>query len=453
MNRQSEYAALTAQLAETPLRLDYTVDRALPRFDKWKKRRRLRRGFGIPLGTLAALCAAFVILVNASPAFAAAARSVSWLAAFTDYVEWNPALGRAADAGYGQSIGQSQTKDGVTITVEGAFSDEKQINLYYTVTTDDGRQVDVLPFLYAAGSDEAHGGSCELGSGDGRLLHAFWDYSGGETPPQDVKIVMQVYPQTSQHDFANAPHSDISFRFTLADAAKTKWTHLGAGTAFTLDGQKFTLTDLAVSPTQTRLYLRADSANTARLSGAFFYLEDESGRRYGEASLGLQEANTLYGPDVDGVTLVCQDSPYFTGSEHLKLCFTGATWLDKARRDPDEGNALPVRVDLESQTAEGLPEGVRFESAERTESGWKLAFSVPTIPGISGYSLFSGSPCAQDGTSLDSSLTNTFTAAPLGRVRFLQTFTVDNYSGTELWLHPCFTGVTVFPDPLTVALK
>jgi len=55
MNRQSEYAALTAQLAETPLRLDYTLDRALPRFDKWKKRRHIRRAVGIPLGSLAAL--------------------------------------------------------------------------------------------------------------------------------------------------------------------------------------------------------------------------------------------------------------------------------------------------------------------------------------------------------------------------------------------------------------
>lgn len=93
---QERSDTLPAELSETPLRLDYTVDRALPRYETWRKRRKLKRVFGIPLVTLAAVCAAFVILVNASPAFAETARSVSWLSELADYVALDPALDRTA---------------------------------------------------------------------------------------------------------------------------------------------------------------------------------------------------------------------------------------------------------------------------------------------------------------------------------------------------------------------
>lgn len=115
MDRNAEYSALTAALSDPPLKLDYSVDRAWLRYAKWKKRRCVRRAFGIPLGLLAAVCAAFVVLANTLPAFAAAAERVPWLADITDYVQRFPGLDRAVDTGAAQPVGQEQAKDGFTI--------------------------------------------------------------------------------------------------------------------------------------------------------------------------------------------------------------------------------------------------------------------------------------------------------------------------------------------------
>jgi len=281
MDRNAEYNALMASLSETPLKLDYAVDRAQPRYRKWKKRRCIKRAFGIPLGTVAALCAAFIVLVNASPAFAAAASRVPWLAEFADHVQILPSLDRAADAGYVQPIGQTKTKDGITIRLVGAFSDEQQVNLYYTVTTDDGRQVAAVPLLYTPDGDEARASEFENGVENGGLLRCVWDYQNGEKPPQNFKLVMQIYKDIKNLDPKKDAHTDLSFKLQLTDAAETQWMQLGAGTAFTVDGQHFSLTDVSVSPMLAQMNIRAEQSNTALMESIFFYLEDENRKRYG----------------------------------------------------------------------------------------------------------------------------------------------------------------------------
>ena len=454
MGRNAEYEALLSELSDTPLKLDYTVDRARPRFEKWKKRRRIKRAIGIPLGSLAALCAAFVILVNASPAFAETAKSVPWLASFADYVQFYPSLDRAADAGYVQAIGQTQTKDGITIKLDGAFSDERQINLYYTVTTDDGRKVNAIPTLYTDASDEAQNCSCELGGDNGQLMHAAWEYTGSVKPPQDCKMVMKVYERNNLSDIKNSPHTDLVFKFKLTDAAKTNWTHLGAGTSFTLGGQKFTLTDAAVSPTQTRLYVRGDPANTAYARNILFYLEDENGTRYGEHAAGTYaEGSELSGIGGDGLTFVCDDSPYFSGCKHLTLCITTVSWMDKTQFDSKTGREKPIYIDLANKTADNLPEGVSFEYAERANGGWKVGFSAPEYKGGASHSIFQDYPLDKDGKAISSTLTTSFESVELPGQRFQQHFTLNNYSADEVWLCPAFTSVREFNEPIRITVK
>lgn len=62
------------------------------------------------------------------------------------------------------------------------------------------------------------------------------------------------------------------------------------------------------------------------------------------------------------------ESPYFSGSDRLTLCITGARWLEKEHER--------VYVDLVHQTAPWLPEGVTLTSAQRREGGWFLTFRV-----------------------------------------------------------------------------
>ena len=453
MDRNAEYNALMASLSETPLKLDYTVDRALPRFQKWKKRRCIKRAVGIPLGTLAALCAAFVVLVNASPAFAETVERVPWLADIADYVQIFPGLNRAADAGYVQPIGQTKKKDGITIKLEGAFSDEQQINLYYTVTTGDGQRVAAVPVLYAPGSGETRASSCEIGGENGSLMHCVWDYRDGEKPPQSFTLVMQVYKDIKNIDSKKDAHTDLRFKLKLTGAAKTQLIQPGKGAAFTIDGQNFSLTDVSISPTQVRMSLHAEPSNTALLESEFFYLEDENGKHYGDRSLGSAERAQYSGMDSGDRTLICDDSPYFSGCKHLTLCITAASWLDKSRFDEKLQGAGPVRIDLANKTADYLPEGVAFDYAEQTENGWKLGFSAPSYGDGISYSIFQDYPLDKNGKAALSSLTVSFESVNLPNHRFQQFFTLSNYSADEVWLCPAFTSATIPAEPIRITIK
>ena len=450
MDRSVEYNELMAELSDPPLKLDYTVDRARPRYQKWKKRRRIRRAVGIPLSCLAAVCAAFVVLVNASPAFAAAAERVPWLSEFADFVQYSPGLHRAADAGYVQPIRQTQTANGATISIEGAFSDERQINLYFTVSTDDGREVAVIPALYASGSGKKQMGGGDFGGTNGQLYHWVWDYwntNDEETPPPRCKLVMQIFESKNTVDTNEDPHTDLTFDIPLSAAAETQWIQL-TGTSLTVGGQRLTLTDVAVSPTQTRLFLRADPANTALVQDMSFYLEDETGKRY-----GLEDSTYAVSSNTGDPTLVCADSPYFTDCKHLTLCVTSARLMAKDQLD-SSGEAKPVRVDLSNKTADFLPEGVAFESAERTRNGWSLSFSAPELPNGTNCSIWSGTPLDSNGNRLQSSLTTTFESFKLGSTgRYAQRFSIDHYTGAEVWLCPDFTSLNTLAEPIRVTIK
>ena len=114
MNRNEEYRALLQELETTPPALDTAVERAMER----RRAARKRRLWGIPVGSLAACFLLFVGLVNAFPTFAAACEDVPVLGALAEAVRFSPSLSAAVEHDYVQPVGQSQTKNGITATVE-----------------------------------------------------------------------------------------------------------------------------------------------------------------------------------------------------------------------------------------------------------------------------------------------------------------------------------------------
>ena len=133
MDRNEEYKALLRELDQTPPELEYTVTRAKAR----AKRSRARRWFGVPAGTLAGAFAAFVLLVNTVPTFALACSRLPVLGDLAAAVDWSGSLSRAVEHDYVQTIGQSQTKDGVTVTAEYAIVDRRRVELFFTTENED----------------------------------------------------------------------------------------------------------------------------------------------------------------------------------------------------------------------------------------------------------------------------------------------------------------------------
>ena len=130
MNRNAEYTALLTELEPTPPALEYTVQRAVTRKKTSQKKRRL---LGVPLGSLGVCFVGFVLLVNLFPPFAYACGRVPLLRELAKAVAWSPSLSAAVENEFVQPMGISQTKNGITATVQYLIVDQKQVNIFFTL--------------------------------------------------------------------------------------------------------------------------------------------------------------------------------------------------------------------------------------------------------------------------------------------------------------------------------
>ena len=89
MNRNDEYINIIGHLEDTPVKLDYTYDRALARYKEYK-RRRTKRALLAPFLVLLLICAIFIILVNISPIFASVADTLPFIGKLAKLVSYTP---------------------------------------------------------------------------------------------------------------------------------------------------------------------------------------------------------------------------------------------------------------------------------------------------------------------------------------------------------------------------
>ena len=134
MNRNEEYHALLVELEQSPKELGNTVQKALKRESASRKK---RRAWAVFCGSLAACFACFVLLVNLSVPFARACGNIPVLRELAKAVSWSPSLSAAVENEYVQPIGQSQTENGITATIEYVIVDQKQLHIFFTLDSDD----------------------------------------------------------------------------------------------------------------------------------------------------------------------------------------------------------------------------------------------------------------------------------------------------------------------------
>ena len=143
MNRKEEYWALIRELDTVPDALEGAVDRARVR----ARRSRTGRRWGIPLGSLAGAAAAFVLLVNCSTPFAVACKGVPIIRELAEAVSFEPSLKAALEHDYMQPVIQTQTKDGVTASIQYLIVDQNNLNVFYTLRSDGDTQLEAHPEL------------------------------------------------------------------------------------------------------------------------------------------------------------------------------------------------------------------------------------------------------------------------------------------------------------------
>ena len=450
MNRNQEYEALLQELEVTPAALDGTAKRALHR----RRRERRLRIFGVPAGSLAACFAAFVLLVNLFPPFARACGNVPLLRALAQAVAWSPSLSAAVANDYVQPIGQSQTVNGITATIEYVIVDQKQVHIFFTLK---GEGYESLSAELPEFSPEQH---CAVQGADfrqkpGTLLHFTLDYLEGDVP-EGFAMAFGVTGETGEEaeggpaapsrsilDEPVRREPDVLASFTFDLAFDPTFTASGeiipVNSTFQLDGQTLTVTEAEVYPTHVRVNVEGDPDNTAWLKALDFYLENEDGERFEPISNGITASGDTDSPAMVSYRL---ESPYFARSAHLTLHITGATWLDK--------DMERIRVDLKSGTADQMPEGVELYSAERSGDGWRIEFRARSREENHFYQLFYSTYYAPDGTEYDQQVTSLL--APDDGY-FYRRLVLRDYPWDEVWLCPVCSRTTEAEVPVTIPIK
>ena len=331
MNRMEEYLALQAELTRWPPALDGTAERARRR----ARRRRRERRIGFSVGSLAGICAAFVLAVNVLPTFALACGRVPVLREIAAAVAFSPSLSAAVEHDYVQYVGQSRTSAGATITVECFLADAQQMVVFYRaegigdaavsarVLREDGTE---LTGCVITGST--------LSGGLRRMEILF-----PQAPPEHLELAFRLYAADGA---ATLQQGSWQFSLHLDPERTAQPVTVPVHAWVELDGRRLEVEELTLTPTRTALHVAEDPDNDAWLQDLDFYFTDRSGTVY-EAVDGIVAA-------VGSGAYYFQSLYFLEDRSDLTLWIDGAVWLDKSE---------PVcTVDLADGTWEGaLPEG------------------------------------------------------------------------------------------------
>lgn len=449
MNRMEEYQTLLQELEPIPAQTQGCVARAVAR------RNRSRRVWR-PLGSVAAVLAIFIGLVNLSPSVSAACMEIPLLDKLTEAVLFSHSLQAAVENDYVQPLGLEQTKNGVTVRVEHVIVDQKQVNVFYSVTSDEHlwltERLDLLDV-------EGNSPQCAVVTGDyrvqqGQLRHVTVDFAQGTVPSQlrllvDVMEVSndQVEPSKEQWDSSIQREALASFDFLMSfDPTFTQQGRvLYPGVSFTLDGNTFTVAELGVYPSQIRIRLEEAPENESWLESLHFYLELDDGTRMEPGGNGI----SAYGDsETRSMTTYLAQSSYFSQADRVRLVITGADLLDR-----QFGRSY---VNLQTQQAENLPTGWEFISAEESADGWELRFLRPDdgvshTMGFDGFYDSAGNRLETDGlwgrvSAVSGQEPGTVELAEMG-VR------LKPFAGQEVWIEPHYSESWYAAEPLVLELE
>ena len=376
MNRMEELQALERALEQSTEASLQTLDRAQARLRR--RNRRISRTFG----SVCAVFALFVVLVNFCAPVAYACSKVPGLRELAEAVTFSRSLTDAVNNQYVQPISLQQRQSGITASVEYLIVDQKQVNVFFRLSGEGYETLDAeADFTHP---DETRLGSCTFGANDahvpvGQLQSATvelldgdvpgemlfhldvlcrdWDYS---TPPEAVPEDDLFHPHHRNPDYL----ANFAFQLEFDPTFTAKAKIYPVNQTVELEGKAITIDQVEVYPTHLRVIVSEDPENEAELKRLFFHIETDWGMKFETESNGT----VSFRFDDSNVTTYRADSTYFYRANRLRMVITGAEWLNH--------DMETTYVNLVTGETGKLPEGVSFVGAEKEEGGWLVAFKA-----------------------------------------------------------------------------
>ena len=449
MNRNEEFAAILMELDQPAPDLKNTVNRAYK-----KRKRKTAKYIYCPLGTLTAVFATFVLLVNLSATVANACAQVPVLCQLAETVIFSRSLSAAVENDYVQTINLEQTQNDITAKIEYLIVDQKQVNIFYRLTSEkhNGKNDKLIADPVISCDDENlsfYVYNYVSAGENGELLCATVDFTQGSVPKK-LQCTLKVYsyyeaisqqPSDSKSRYLAELNFDLKFdpQFTVVGKIYP------VNETVILGEQSITVTNIEVYPTHLRVEVTESEDNTAWLKNLYFYIETDQGMKFEPVSSGVTATGTSGSPSMVSYRA---DSTYFYEAEHLKLVITGAKWQ---RKDIET-----TYLNLVTGEHSKLPDGVEFESIQKQGDDWSI--KIRDIPGENGemHQTFSDVYLDSAGNKYTTNEYH-FTIGKLNKDGSVQCFysfvKLRNYPYDEVWLTPQHSLIWTAEQPIEIAVQ
>ena len=442
MSRMEELKALLAEADRQIPELEGTLDRAYA-----KKKRRSAQILLRSLGSFAAGFAIFVLLVNYCAPVAYACSRVPGLRELAKAVTFSRSLSDAVDNEFVQPMDLSQTANGITAEIAYLIVDQKQVNVFYRLSSQEYLVLNADTDVY-----NSEGGYLRYG-----LVNYAFDLEAGELGNFTIDFTDEDVPEhlicklkVWASDISTSPPEPVTDRFPeFEDIPEPTYLaefefllefdplFTAAGKLYEvnqtveINGQKLTVTEVEVYPTNLRMNVRESADNTAWIQTLEYYIESDTGVRFESGSNGLISTGSSDDPYL---TSYRAESSYFYDVEQLKIVITGAKFLEK--------DMETTYVNLRTGETGPLPEGAAFESALREGDDWIVSFRADWHEDLPMYQLFQHLYYDPEGNEHEIHMWSSGFGEEDENGKFtyfLDTFPLKDYPYDEVWLTPMFS--------------
>jgi hypothetical protein len=391
MNRNDEYIELMNELQQTPERLE---DIAMKAISHAKRSKRISLSLKIPILSFCFIIAAFIMLVNLYPSAAFAMSKIPLIKELVNAVAFDPNLKRAVENDFYQVIGDSQTQQKVTVSVDYMILDAGHISLFFHVSAPDKEgsysfdllddKGQVLPAVYSYDtiyeSDQLEEIKIELTEQEFHLPDKItfkieitpcdmsrYDGKSGSVNSSIASDTVSPYNDTNPNKAkqVNSSLQTLSFSFTLSPDKEFSQTSntIDINQWITIKKQRIYLEHLTIYPSQARLFLKCDQNNSAVIKDLDICFQDEHGKQYAATANGISSTGSENSQDISSLYY---ESSYFTKAKHLTLTIKGVSFIEKDR--------LYGEIHSENETITNLPEGISVDYMN--QNGSTLTFSL-----------------------------------------------------------------------------
>ena len=461
-NRMAEYEKMLKDLdMAVPAELEGVWDRASAR----EKKHRTVMRFVKPAASIAAVFACFVLSVNFITPVAQACSKIPVLKDLAAAVDFSGSLSRAVENNYVQTIGHSQTKNGIKADIDYVIVDQKQVNIFYRLEYETGGEIgkDIernentqLAALVEIGKDvPPHGITWSSGPDEeeGKLRSITIDFTDSDVP-ETIPLVLKAKERDTQNwNYAEENLAVFTFTLEIDPYYTAQGRTIELNEELDILGQNFTLTTVDIYPTHLQLNVESDKANNMWLKSLDFYVE-AAGKAGDNMLETINGISALGSRDTPEMTAFRKESPWFYDTDNLKIIITGARLAEKDM----EGIEIKVTEPDAGVISGRLPDGVCLEdiSAEKNADGKQnVEISFKTVKGIDGgrtseiYEVFEREYLDGEGRKgyMD-------TYAGTGEdADFTSTLILEDYAYDTVTVYPCFTHFWKAEKPVEITVQ